>query len=185
MGKRYGIVDISEGQVLDDNLFMTVNISKDIKPMVFYYSKDAATKIKRDTYEEGIEKIFSEIVGANARNDFTNNSDEICDSRFVQDILIISLGFQLHKMITSIDYSYEKKAILIRQYLDILIDRYGYGEEAPIWWDDTIEEFEHKLKELEINLNYFFAIYNIKQENINIGTTMYTILKSMQALYTE
>ena len=185
MEKRYGIVDIEEGQVLEDNLCTVVNINKDVKTMIFYYGKDAALKIKRDAYEEGIEQVFSEIVGANARNDFTNNSDEICDSRFVQDILIISLGFQLHKMITSIDYSYEKKAILVRQYLDILIDRYNYGEEVPIWWDDTIEEFEHKLKELEINLNYFFVIYNIKHENANIGTCMYSILESMQTLYTE
>lgn len=183
MEKRYGIVDIEKGQVLEDST--TVNINKDVKSMIFYYGKDAALKIKRDSYEEGIERIFSEIVGANDCNSFANNSDEIYDPRFVQDVLIISLGFQLHKMITSIDYSYEKKAILIRQYLDILIDRYNYGEEVPVWWNDTKEEFEHELKELEINLDYFFIIYNIKYDNANIGTCMYSILDSMKTLYTE
>ena len=184
MRKRYGIIDIDEGQILEDNLCTTVNVNQNIKSMVFYYSKDAAVKIKRDTYEEGIEKIFSEIVGANARNDFTLNFDEIYDTRFIQDILIISLGFQLHKMITSIDYSYEKKAILIRQYLDVLIDKYNYGEEVPVWWNDTKEEFEHELKELEINLSYFFIIYNIKYDG-NIGNCLHNILKSMQTLYAE
>ena len=184
MRKRYGIIDIDEGQILEDNLCTTVNVNQNIKPMIFYYSKDAAMKIKRDTYEEGIEKIFSEIVGANTRNDFTLNFDEICDTRFIQDILIISLGFQLHKMITSIDYSYEKKAILIRQYLDVLIDKYNYGEEDPVWWNSDLGKFDNKLKELEINLAHFFDIYNIKYDG-NVGCCLYNILKSMQTLYAE